>query len=343
MEISREQGVLIRGIAILMIVAYHFQYDMFGGTFLIDRGQGLAGWFNDWGLYLQQEPSAWLGTLLSLCFVGVNVFFVLSGYSLVKKYRERKKVKMSDMAKQIMKILIPFWIAHPVIHVVDWVLKNLQYQFGLINYETYFAGMHSIGQYVESMLVIPRWFSEEGALSFVGTWWFVGVIVQFYLLFPLILKLFKKMTPLRALSICVVTGLVYRYLVTVFTGYSPVGINEADILLFISFPARLPEFALGMYVAWQSDSLKRMNKSWIGLVLLALGFVLLSYEQTMFLSDFIFGLGGIILLYSITKIMRGPLKKAVSIIGKKSYGIYLYHEPTMKLILKFIFPNWINS
>jgi len=34
MEITKQQGILIRGVAILMIVLYHIQYDLFGGTFL---------------------------------------------------------------------------------------------------------------------------------------------------------------------------------------------------------------------------------------------------------------------------------------------------------------------
>lgn len=328
MNISKEQGVLIRAIAIIMIVIYHFQYDLFGGSFLVERGEGIVAWLTDAG------P----GIFWMVSIIGVNIFFVLSGYGLVKKFME-KKVKMKDMFKQSLKILIPYWIAHPLIHVIDWALKNLQYQFGLIDYKTYFLGMHSFSQYIESLLVFPRWFSNEATLSFVGTWWFVGIIIQFYLLFPLLLKLFKKLKPLNALFLCVGVSFLYRFIISLTTGASPIGVNEAEIWLFVMFPARLSEFALGMYFAYELKSKQLKNKFLYSIGLIILGLIFLSNIQTMFISDFLFGLGGIMFAYSISKPLKGFVKKAFRYIGQKSYLIYLYHEPTLKLMLKFIFPN----
>ncbi len=333
MKISKEQGILIRAIAIIMIVIYHFQYDYFGGTLLVERGEGVVNWVSNAGF----------GIFLSICFIGVNIFFVLSGYGLVKKFLERKTVKMKDMFKQSFKILVPYWIAHPLIHIIDWMLKNLQYKFGLIEYKTYFAGMHSFSQYIESLLVIPRWFSEQGALIFDGTWWYVGIIIQFYLLFPLLFWIFKKLKPLKALLLCVGVSFIYRFIISLATGASPVGVNEADIYLFIMFPARLSEFALGMYLAFELRTIKLQSKISLAIPLLILGFVFLSYVQTMFISDFLFALGGIIFAYYITKPLKGFAEKVFRYIGQKSYLIYLYHEPTLKLLLKFVFPNNISG
>ncbi len=342
MNITREQGILIRAIAIIMVVIFHFQYDMFGGSFLIERGQGAIAWVSDSITYIGYEPNAWIGFFMYLCIFGVNIFFVLSGYGLMKKYMSGKNLNLKNMSKRSLKVLIPFWIAHPVIHILDWILKNLQYQFGFIEYKTYFAGMHSISQYFESMLIIPRWFSSEAMLSFVGTWWFIGIIIQFYLLFPLLYKLFKKLKPLHALLICVAVSFIYRYVISLTTSGSPIGINEADIYLFVMFPARLSEFALGMYLAFELKSIKLKNRMVYSIPLIFLGFVLLGNIHTMFVSDFLFALGGVMLAHSMTKPLKGHLKKAFSFIGKKSYSIYLYHEPLMKLSLKFIFPNWID-
>ncbi len=314
---------------------------MFGGTFLIDRGQGFISWISDSFAYISQAPNAWPGIFMSLLFIGVNIFFVLSGYSLMRKYKNEKSVNLKSIGRQIMKILIPFWLAHPIIHVLDWGLKNLQYYTGFIDYETYFSGMHSISQYFESMLVIPRWFSEQGALSFVGTWWFVGIIIQFYLIFPILFWLFKKYKPFNVFAFCVLISLLFRFIISLATGASPVGTNEAHILLFIVFPARLSEFALGAFMALNMQFFKKIH---IGVyaLLIVLGFVFLGNVYLMFVSDFLFALGGIFVLIAITKHLKGFAEKVFSYIGKKSYLIYLYHEPTMKLILKFIFPNWIS-
>lgn len=325
-----------------MIVLYHFQYDMFGGSFLVDRGQGFVSWISNSFGYISQEPSAWPGLFMSLLFIGVNIFFVLSGYGLMMKYKNKKSVNLKSMQGQILKILIPFWLAHPIIHILDWVLKNLQYYAGFINYQTYFSGMHSVSQYFESMLVIPKWFSEQGALSFVGTWWFVGIIIQFYLIFPILFRLFKKYNPLYVFVWCVAISLLFRFIISLTTGAAPIGTNEANILLFIVFPARLSEFALGAFMAVNMQFFKKLNL-WICGLLIILGFIFLGNVYLMFSSDFLFALGGIFVLIAITKHLKGPAEKIFSYIGKKSYLIYLYHEPTMKLILKFIFPNWINS
>lgn len=329
MKITKEQGVLIRAVAILMIVVYHFQYDVFGGTLLMQRDQGFLAWVSNAG------P----GVFVAACFIGVNIFFVLSGYGLVKKFMEKKKVHIKDMLKQSLKILIPYWIAHPLIHLIDWAIKNLQYVSGVIDYKTYFLGMHSFSEYVQSALVFPRWFSEQGALIFDGTWWYIGIIIQFYLLFPILLWLFKKFKPLKALIICVGLSFIYRFIISITSGASPVGMNEADIYLFIMFPARLSEFALGMYLAFELKAIKIKFKTPISIALIVLGFVFMGKIQTMFMSDFLFALGGIGLLYSITKLLKGYAQKVFYFIGQKSYSIYLYHEPTLKLILDFIFPH----
>lgn len=342
MNITREQGLLIRAVAIIMIVVFHFQYDMFGGSFLIERGQGAIAWISDSFNYIEQRPNAWIGFFMYLGIFGVNIFFVLSGYGLMKKFMNGRTLKIKSMFKQSLKILIPFWIAHPVMHVLDWLLLTVQYQFGFIENQIYFEQIHSISQYFESMLIIPRWFSNEAMLSFVGTWWFIGIIIQFYLLFPFLYKLFKKLKPFHALFICVGVSFIYRYVISLTTSGSPIGINEADIYLFVMFPARLSEFALGMYLAFELKSIKLKNRMIYSIPLIVLGFVLLGNIHTMFVSDFLFALGGIMLAYSMTKPLKGHLKKAFSFIGKKSYSIYLYHEPLMKLTLKFIFPNWIN-
>ena len=344
MKISKEESVLLRAIAILMVVLYHFQYDLIGGNLLVDRNQGFFSWIQDSLTYIntENEPILFLCFLMSFCFIGVNIFFVLSGYSLSKKYQNQKPT-FSDMRSQVMKILIPYWLAHPLVHFIDYLLKNSIQKLGFIDYGTNFFTMHSFSQYTESILLFPRWFSEEGSMMFVGTWWFVGIIIQFYLLFPLLSYFFRKFKALPVFLVLVGISFSYRFIVSLGTDYSPIGINEAKIVMFINFPARLSEFALGMYLARIKESnLKKRYLLFLAFVVLIIGFIVLSHTYTMFLSDFCFAFGSIIIFTFLIKRISGPLKKIFLALGKKSYYIYLYHEPAMKIILKVIFPNWVK-
>ncbi|MBU1446171.1 acyltransferase family protein, partial [Patescibacteria group bacterium] len=167
-------------------------------------------------------------------------------------------------------------------------------------------------------------------------------IVQFYILLPFLMWLFKKYRPMRVLLACMGLSFVYRYAISVMTNASPVGVNEAHIWLFVMFPSRLAEFALGMYLALEINHAKIFTKLSFSLPMIALGFLTLGNVHTMFMSDFLFGAGGVMLVYAMVKPMNGFVKKILDAIGRKSYIIYLYHEPIMGLILKFIFPRWIN-
>lgn len=90
-----------------------------------------------------------------------------------------------------------------------------------------------------------------------ASYWYLSMLAQFYLLFPLVLRLFRRCGPGKAfLLVCVVCwgGLE---LLDLYVGAHPESVlGMADYLAYFNVPARLPEFAAGMWlaVAWKPDS-----------------------------------------------------------------------------------------
>lgn len=336
---NKQYTQIAKGIAILLVVLYHLQYDYFSLKFLVERGEGIASYLMRMGQVLGDNIINIFPLLFYICYAGVNVFFVLSGYGLAKKYYD-KGVSIKSYFRQIGKLLFPYFLAIPLTFIINYSLQYVFLLRGIIDtmpspYEIYLPT-----QYFESYLVPTRWFSDRLALNFVGTWWFIGVILQFYILFPLLLKAFKKWNSRKFLLYSILFGVIYRLIIAYMTESSPIGIKGAQILFFINFPSRLPEFAFGMYLIKHEDLFKNKKMILLSIIFLILGLILSTYIWGMGISDMFLGIGMTFIVINIAISLRDRFKNIFLALGKYSYHIYLFHEPALKMILKIIFP-WI--
>lgn len=334
---NKHKTKILKGLAILFVFLYHVHYDVLGGTFAIERGEGLQTWVNSISQSLFKSPTEFLLFPAYFGFIGVNVFFVLSGYALTRKYNAEGNVSLKIMLQQTLKVLKPYWVAHPIIHILTWILALLIFKLGYINYYVKF-GFHDIGQYIESLLVFTRWFDHDLALNFVGTWWFVGVIIQFYLLYPILFKLIKKFGPQKFFLIAILIGCIYRFIIAEYTNSSPIGISGARMLLMINFPARLPDFAFGMFLSGHKNLTKSNPYIKYSLFALVLGIISHTYIPLMAVSDLLIAIGAFGFVFMISERFNNQFERIFNWLGKQSYLIYLYHEPTIKFFLKILFP-----
>ena len=167
---------MLRAFAILAIVFHNYLHwisDSPGEnefTYVPERVQALID-----GLWLAPLDCI---RLLATYFghYGVQVFFFLSGYGIMVKYRDRTPSWLTFQKARWSALYPPIVIA----------------ALGYILYESLRLGWnHVILQ--EGLFLIRQMF---GISSFfpdniyypIGPWWFIGVILQFYLLVPLILR-----------------------------------------------------------------------------------------------------------------------------------------------------------
>jgi peptidoglycan/LPS O-acetylase OafA/YrhL len=304
----------LRGVAILMVILYHVHAWLPGFTKL---------------------PS-WYMFPISLGFSGVDLFFVLSGFSLYYAWLRQEQATGEVAVKKY--YWRRFWRIYPpylIAFIIPWlpvlfttpaeaVKEALWHIFLLHNYsELFFYGAN-------------------------GPLWSIAVEAQFYILFPLIVLLMKRWGVFPVVVIGIVIGLIYRTGVSIYF----------DDLTYRQVPkpylqgfwlARIPNFLLGILLAYHWSNLtepKKFNSSrgllvfLLGIIILALTWVFIYYfrHASMIFREVGFALGYVLIVYGA---LQGALKSIFSarwllFSGKISYSLYLTHAPIILFLGNYI-------
>jgi peptidoglycan/LPS O-acetylase OafA/YrhL len=126
-------------------------------------------------------------------FIGLNIFFFISGFllsqtdSVIPSLKDVKKFYM----KKFIRIYPLYWVALASLVIIFGLLQinpgNVsQYNFSLDNFLLHFFGLQGI---------FP--------INNIQSMWFVGVIVLFYLLYPIIAYLSKNLFDTLVVSSCI--------------------------------------------------------------------------------------------------------------------------------------------
>lgn len=190
--ISREEGNKLRALAIIAILAHNFLHwvaDSPGEnefTFRVERWQA----FFD-GLW--HTPQDFVRLFASYFgHYGVQIFFFLSGYGIVRKYGANTPSWWA-FQKQRWRALYPAVITAA---------------FGYLIYEGFRVGWLEAFQtqslnLLRQILGISN-FLPDNVYHPIGPWWFISVILQFYLIVPMLLKWIKK----HGVRVCYLTAAV---------------------------------------------------------------------------------------------------------------------------------------
>jgi len=167
MEISKEQGRCIKGIAILLIMVHNFVDILLGiGGNEINYSPKSTQDFLD---HVFTADALWY--ILSFAgWIGVPLFFFLSGYGLTKKYGDSTPLKPAAYLKshviKLWKLLLPIYLVYFAIYTTNVKSAIAQATF-----------------------TINLLYGRNGFHIDPGVYWFFGAILQFYLLFIVFRKL----------------------------------------------------------------------------------------------------------------------------------------------------------
>jgi peptidoglycan/LPS O-acetylase OafA/YrhL len=164
-----------------------------------------------------------------------------------------------------------------------------------------------------------------------AAWWYFAMLIQFYLLFPLLFLAARKLGPWIFLLGACTLGFFVRYLFLI-------PYPQDGLWLLGGFAiCRLPEFAFGMALGmWHSKSPARMERLLLGGAGLLSGVILYPAALQLYHNGYTYvfvdfatgaccclvlaGLAGIISRFRMPGTVLG-------LVGAFSYGIYLIHHP----------------
>src|SRR5437763_3343969 len=304
---------IAKALAISWVVYFHFFNTCFEhAQFPPDDWSGLAA---SAATILRMM---WL-KISGIGFHAVGVFIILSGWALMASTARRAESGLlkwgSWYRARLLRLYPMYWVAHLVYLVSPFV-----------------ARLEPVDSRIILSLLGLRFIDITMNFMYLNAaWWYFSMLIQFYLIFPLLFWIARRVGPLRFLIIGCAAGFFARYLLLVVWPQNGLWVLGGFAV------CRLPEFALGMALAmWHTRSTARVE--WF--LLRGAGFVLglILYPAALQLYhgvyDYIFvdfatgtccmleiiGIAGIISLF------QGPAK-LFGLVGLYSYGLYLIHKP----------------
>jgi peptidoglycan/LPS O-acetylase OafA/YrhL len=351
---------VLRAVAIIWVVLFHLwgdiKYFPAAPADYYDRlGDKLSG-----GAPLLEITTAFTDLLLRLGFQGVPLFMMLSGVSLtVTAYRGGDALRWPRFLWQrFRKLMVPYWfgvaLTYGVMAAIAWRQDIVgggpfteRFQHGVT-----ISGLSVVAVdwdvVIASVALVPRltglsnFFAPQLAL------WFVGLLAQYYLLFPVLFFFMKRAG--------VVVFLAVTAAITVATNLWVVdqyGVPELKFWLVTGWaPFRMIEFTLGMAAGWLIASPERksvlalarnplvvISTIALGVVVHTWGGILIGdptrgYWQAIALPLSTLGLAMIVMPLLVKPSSRVELTapvRAIATLGMMSYAILIVNE-CMRLV-----------
>lgn len=264
-------------------------------------------------------------------FIGVDIFFVISGYlitSIILKEMENKNFSFLGFYERRIRRIFPALF-------VTLVLTTIcaAFLFMPLEFKAFGKSLSSTSLFVSNIIFWREsgYFDSAAILKPLLHTWSVTLEEQFYILFPLYLfislKWFKKFfIPLT------IIGLIFSLSLSVWT----LSISK-DIATFYLLPTRAWEFLIGSLLAFKI--LPNVNNKILSNILAISGIILIvganwiMNEHTTFPGPNALypTLGAFLIIYSGMTCQNIILKwlsaKYMRFTGKISYSLYLYHWP----------------
>ncbi|MDR1809823.1 MAG: acyltransferase family protein [Prevotella sp.] len=326
-DITQEQTNIIKGLAITLIVFHNIIHhtntigeNQFDDEFSPDRIMAL------WAAIKQAPDFIINGILTYFGHFGVQAFIFVSGYGLAKKYMNYTALPYKTYYRQRLTKIYVLLFFGIVVNIIAFSLIIKYWPLDYFYLKKTVLCLTTIGNFFGLM---PIW----------GPWWFFGLIIQLYLLFPLLFTVLKRYSEKGFFGLGIISYLlIYAAsgIILLLTNLPPplfTFVNKHTPAVFSIFIGHTPEFLLGMALA-MFPSLKITKP--VLLVSLAV-FILANVCASVFPLGF---LSATILLLTLFRLIyiRFPqwFLSGFSFLGKISMCIFLFNAPVRNIVRRRI-------
>ncbi|MDB9446466.1 acyltransferase family protein [Anabaena sp. CS-542/02] len=315
---------IIKGISILAIIAFHV-------------------------LPANSEPSlidssiTWINWLRYGGTLGVSIFFVLSGFGI--HYSQAKKL-INDAefqpiwSKFIFRRLQRLYPAYLGAILLSLVINSA---WGLIRQQNIFAYLPPIWDIIAHLLFLHT-LSPKTFFGIIPALWFVGTLVQLYLLYPIFYKLAQLWGINRALLVVILFTLISRLISQYFTD----DLIDQDLrsVLWFNSPQRWFEWCMGAWVAQKVAQKNYFPVNYISLYcLLVLIWLPLGSSGNLVYEPVLGCLIGLMIWSLVIKEINISYSwwSIIFLLGKLSYPVYLLHQIFIPYIRSALTPSPFNT
>ncbi|MEM9976194.1 MAG: acyltransferase, partial [Cyanobacteria bacterium P01_D01_bin.2] len=317
----------LRMFAAVMILLYHAQL-LFTQyrytpqpTGLVDNLQQLIPEANSLA-----TPSGWihlLGIPTVFGFQFMDVFVLLSGFSLMLATRQRSFDWLAFWQKRLSRLLWPFWTVALLSYPILWVVGAATHSYIPSTWNLFAAS------------TFPLLFDYRGSflLPISGSWWFMSLILGFTLCFPWLHRLMYRWGGRNLVAVSLIVTLGYRALAIYGFGGQPTYTildTPNGPLPFYVLLAKLSTFVIGMAVAQYGRgvlSWPQTKALQVGIVLYGVGFVCQFYRLGWVLCDVLVPLGLTLMCMVVCRwLTAGQVGHQLALrLGRYSYSFFLIH------------------
>src|SRR2546421_8494134 len=302
-----------KGLAILFVVYFHFFRTVFEHYQL-----PAADWSGLVASTMSILRAGWW-QISGLGFHAVGAFIILSGWTLMQSLMHRAESGSvawgAWYGARFVRLYPMYWVAHLVYLLSPFV-----------------ARLEPVDERIVLSLLGLRFVNIEMNFMYLNAaWWYFGMLIQFYLIFPLLFIAARKFGAWIFLLIACALGFFVRYLLL--DVYPVHGLWTLGGFAI----CRLPEFALGMALGmWHLRSTSRIESLLLrgpaliaGILLYPLALKLYDNGIAYVFCDFGTGVCCFLAIAGIAGLISrvGGLAKILGVVGMYSYGLYLIHQP----------------
>ena len=272
-------------------------------------------------------------------YIGVVLFFVISGYLITEVLYERDDSYFKFIKRRYIKIF------PPLIAVLTLSYLAFYYFYGFINIKLIFNslsslfGLSNIYQIYSGM----SYFERSGDLFPLLHTWSLSIEIQFYVIFPFLIYLFKKMKlNVKFIAAIIIILSLISGSIMIYKEYMDYDISA----IYYGTDTRIFSILIGsaFYFLFKNKKLnpKRANiLSYVFLGIIVVITLSVDYSSKSNYYGFLYLisiLGGFITVTSLKTgflDFKGPIAKPLSKLGEHSYVYYLWQYPIMIYSLEY--------